>query len=56
MEISQGYSLCSYIYLKLIKVSGFSFYLFSSGKLENRRAEQGMPVGGRKKREKGVGE
>jgi hypothetical protein len=40
MEISHGNSLCSYLYLKLAKSSCFSFYLFSSSKSENRRAEQ----------------
>jgi hypothetical protein len=35
MEISQGNSLCSYIYLKQAKMSGFSFCLFSSTKLES---------------------
>jgi hypothetical protein len=29
MEISQGNSLCSYLYLKKAKMSCFSFYLFS---------------------------
>jgi hypothetical protein len=29
MEISQGNSLCSYIYLKQAKMSYFSLYLFS---------------------------
>jgi hypothetical protein len=29
MEISQGNSLCSYLYLKQAKMSCFSFYLFS---------------------------
>jgi hypothetical protein len=37
MEISQGISLCSYLYLKQEKVF---FYLFSSIKSENKRAEQ----------------
>jgi hypothetical protein len=40
MEISQGTSLCSYLYLKLAKMSCFSFYLFSSTKSGNRKAEQ----------------
>jgi hypothetical protein len=37
METTQGNSLCSYLYLKLAKISRFSFYLyvFSSAKLEN---------------------
>jgi hypothetical protein len=46
--------LCSYLYLKLAKrhVSHFIFYVFSSTKSENRRAEQILrghglaPVGG----------
>jgi hypothetical protein len=29
MEISQGKSLCRYLYLKQAKISCFSFYLFS---------------------------
>jgi hypothetical protein len=29
MEITQGTSLCSYLYLKLAKMSCFSFYLFA---------------------------
>jgi hypothetical protein len=29
MEITQGNSLCSYLYLKQAKMSCFSFYLFS---------------------------
>jgi hypothetical protein len=29
METTQGNSLCSYLYLKLAKMSCFSFYLFS---------------------------
>jgi hypothetical protein len=40
MEIPQGNSLCSYLYLKQTKTSCFSFSFFSSIKLENRRAEQ----------------
>jgi hypothetical protein len=35
MEISQGSSLSSYLYLKLAKMSSFSFYLSF---LQNRRA------------------
>jgi hypothetical protein len=42
MEISQGNSLCSYIY-KQAKTSFFSFFLFSSTKSENKRAEQVLP-------------
>jgi hypothetical protein len=44
MGISQGNILCSYLYLKQTKISFFSF-LFSSTKLENRRAEQVLPGG-----------
>jgi hypothetical protein len=46
MEISQGNSLCSYVYLKL-KCYGFCFIysLFSPTKLENRRVEQVLPKG-----------
>jgi hypothetical protein len=42
METIQINSMCSYLYLKLAKwhVSCFIFYVFSSTKLENRRAEQ----------------
>jgi hypothetical protein len=45
MEISQGNSLCSYLYLKLEKCHSFLFFfsLFSSTKLENMRAEQILP-------------
>jgi hypothetical protein len=52
MEISQGNSLYSYLYLKLDKNVMFfflSFIFFSSTKTENRRVEQveGLaPVGG----------
>jgi hypothetical protein len=58
MEISQGNSLCNYIYLKQTKMSCFSFIfsLFSSEKLENSRAgasptrwkKRLAPVGGGK--------
>jgi hypothetical protein len=42
METTQGISLCSYLHLKLAKMPWFSFYLvFSSTKLENKRAEGG---------------
>jgi hypothetical protein len=37
MEISQGNSLCSYLYLKQAKMSCFSFDLFSFFLLQNRR-------------------
>jgi hypothetical protein len=42
LETIQGNSLCSYLYLKLAKASFFFFlfYVISSIKLENRRAEQ----------------
>jgi hypothetical protein len=43
MEISQGNSLCSHLYLKLEKKSCFSFHLFSSAKLENKREEEILP-------------
>jgi hypothetical protein len=40
METPQGNSLCNYFYLKQEKnVFFFSFFLFSSTKSENRRAE-----------------
>jgi hypothetical protein len=62
METTQENSQCSYLYLKLAKTSCFSFYLFSSTKLEDRRAEQVLPkvrvvgTGGRGEVfEKGVG-
>jgi hypothetical protein len=45
MEIPQGNSLHSHLYLKQTKMSTFSFYLFSFTKLENRRAEQILPRG-----------
>jgi hypothetical protein len=45
MEIPQGNSLCSYLYLKQTKMSCFSFYLFSSTKSENRSMEQVLPRG-----------
>jgi hypothetical protein len=50
MEKTRGNSLCSYLYLKQAKVSYFSFFifsLFSSTKLENKRAEQVLPTAGR---------
>jgi hypothetical protein len=44
MEISQGNSLCSYLYLKLkCNVFHFVFSLFSPTNLENRKAEQVLP-------------
>jgi hypothetical protein len=48
MKATQGNSLCSYLYLKLAKITYFSFYLlcFSSTKLENSRAEQVLWGGG----------
>jgi hypothetical protein len=48
MNMSQGNSLGSY--LKQTKMSFFSFT-----KLENRRAELVLPVGGGKRLKKGVG-
>jgi hypothetical protein len=39
MEISQGNSLCSYLYHKQAKMSFFKIF-FSSTKSENRSAEQ----------------
>jgi hypothetical protein len=41
MGTKQGNCLCSYLYLKLAKhhVSPFIFFVFSSTKSENRRAE-----------------
>jgi hypothetical protein len=46
METAQGISLYSYFYLKLAKMSCFSYYVFSSTKSENKRAEQVLPRGG----------
>jgi hypothetical protein len=46
MEIAQGNSLCSHLYLKQVKMS-FSLYfifLFYSAKLENKRVEQVLPI------------
>jgi hypothetical protein len=46
MGITQGNSLCSYLYLKQTKMSYFflfPFSLFSSRKLEKRRAERVLP-------------
>jgi hypothetical protein len=45
MEILQGNSLYKYLYLKQTKISCFSFSLFYSAKLENRREEQFLPRG-----------
>jgi hypothetical protein len=47
MEISQGNSLCSYLYLKQAKVLCFTFTFshFSSTKSENRRVEKILPRG-----------
>jgi hypothetical protein len=46
MEITQGISL--YLYLKLAKISCFSYYLlcFSSTTSENKRAGQFLPGSG----------
>jgi hypothetical protein len=41
MQIPQGNSLCSHLYLKQAKMSFFS--LFSSTKLENGRVKQVLP-------------
>jgi hypothetical protein len=51
MGITEGNSLCSYLYLKLEKhnVSHFIFYVFSSTKSENRGTEQRGMVGTRGK-------
>jgi chloramphenicol O-acetyltransferase len=46
IEISQGDSLCSYLYLKQAKMSFFSFSVFSSTKSENMRTEQVLPEDG----------
>jgi hypothetical protein len=43
MEIPQGNSWYSHFYLKEAKMSCFSFYIFSSEKLENRKVEQVLP-------------
>jgi hypothetical protein len=45
MGTTQGISLCSDLYLKVAKhhVFHFSYYVFSSIKSENRRAEQVLP-------------
>jgi hypothetical protein len=46
MEISQGNSLCSYLYLKLkCHVFHLIFSLFSPTKSENRKEEQVLPRG-----------
>jgi hypothetical protein len=46
VEISQGNSLCSYLYLKLAKSHVFLLTFSSFAKLENRRAKQGLRGGG----------
>jgi hypothetical protein len=44
MEISQGNTLCSYLYLKLkCHAFHFLFSLFSSTKSENKKVEQSLP-------------
>jgi hypothetical protein len=43
MELSQGNSLCSYLYLKQAKISCFSFYFFLLQNWRNRKAEQVLP-------------
>jgi hypothetical protein len=45
METSPENSLSSYLYVKLAKLPYFPFYLLSSTKLENRRAEQVLWMG-----------
>jgi hypothetical protein len=47
MELSQGNSLCSYLYLELAKMLCFSFSLFSSAKSEKRRQNRSCGVGWR---------
>jgi hypothetical protein len=42
MELSQGKHLCVYLYLKQQK---YNFFLFSSTKSENRKAEEVLPRG-----------
>jgi hypothetical protein len=46
MEISQGNSLCRYIYLKQVKMSCFSFNLFSFFFYEIREQESITGPGG----------
>jgi hypothetical protein len=45
MGTTQGNSLCSYLYLKVVKhhVSCFICYVFPPTKPENRKAEQVLP-------------
>jgi hypothetical protein len=44
MEATLGVSLYSYFYLKLVKTLFlFILYIFSSTKLENKRAKQALP-------------
>jgi hypothetical protein len=47
VEATQGISLYSYLYLKLEKMPRilFSFYVFSSTKSENKKAEEFQPGG-----------
>jgi hypothetical protein len=45
MEITQGNSLCSYLYLKQAKMS--FFFLFSSTKSENKKVNRSCGAGGR---------
>jgi hypothetical protein len=61
MEISQGNSLYSYLYLKQKYYVLLFIFFLSSTKLENRRAEQVLPergglasVGGGRWQRKGV--
>jgi hypothetical protein len=47
METTQGISLCSCLYFKLVKtLSLIIFYFFSSTKSENKGAEQVLPRSG----------
>jgi hypothetical protein len=49
MEISQGNSLCSYLFLKQARMSRFSFYLFSVFfyKIGEQEGGYGSCLGGR---------
>jgi hypothetical protein len=62
MDKTQGNSLCNYLYLKLAKISCFSFYLLSVffykiGEQDSRTGSGGLGTGGRGEAgEKGLGE
>jgi hypothetical protein len=43
MELSQGNSLCSYLYLKQAKISLVSFFFYKIGEQEGRQI---LPKGG----------